>query len=105
MIRRLFNPAFWAYLREEFFPTKAEITARDERLQAYWQQRAARERQACDICSGRDTYLCPKCGGRITVHSHENDYICDTHGLVNPVRLSDAARISGDGRCGSARVM
>lgn len=58
-----------------------------------------RENDRCDICSGRSRYLCPICRVPIEMHTHENDYICETHSFVYPIRESDGKRINGDG-CG-----
>ena len=66
---------------------------------------ADRERAACDICSGRSQYLCPICRTPISYHSHENDFLCDTHSFVNPIRVSDMAQMDGHGRCGITRVL
>lgn len=37
----------------------------------------------CPICAG-ERWVCPVCKKPITTHSHENDYICGTHGFVSP---------------------
>lgn len=49
---------------------------------------------------------CPKCRPwrEIDIYSDENDYICNVHDFVNPVR-ADGAIISGDGRCVMMRVV
>lgn len=46
---------------------------------------ADRAASVCDLCAGRAVYRCPTCG-EVVSHSHENDYICDAHGFVNPIR-------------------
>ena len=45
------------------------------------------------------TFTCPHCGA-VCGYTFENDYICDRHGFVNPIR-SDGAVIRGDGVCGA----
>lgn len=62
---------------------------------------AARMATHCELCNGV-VYLCPVCREPITTHSHENDYFCETHGFVNPIRQHDNARINGDGVCSDA---
>ena len=59
---------------------------------------AARISAACEICRQTAVYLCPTCHAPIACHTHERDYLCDTHGFVNPVRESDGLSINGSGR-------
>lgn len=66
---------------------------------------AERQRTDCEICNGTAVYLCPYCKEPIRDHSHENDFICERHSFVSPIRQHDGARISGDGSCGSVRVI
>jgi hypothetical protein len=57
-------------------------------------------------CREFSTFLCPHCDPprRLDGFTAENDYMCDVHGFVNPVR-PDGAVIVGDGQCGRPRVM
>ena len=75
----------------------------DALMQAY-NRAAARQASECEICSGKAVYTCPKCGA-VVDHTHENDYTCDIHGFVSPIRDYDGARICGDGQCGSPRAL
>ncbi len=52
----------------------------------------------CPICDKTDTLRCPVCRVPIESHSHERDYMCATHGFVNPIRDSDGQIVNGDGR-------
>ncbi len=61
--------------------------------------------QACEICSGREVYRCRLCWKVLHEHSHENDFYCAEHGLVNPVRERDHAIIGGGGAPGVVRVI
>lgn len=97
---RFLNPRFWEYVRQEYFPTAGEVEARKQRIEVARFQRRAQVVDACDLCSGRSVYLCPHCREAISSHSHENDFICERHGFVSPVRESDGAIVNGDGRCG-----
>lgn len=76
----------------------------DNARMAAMDRAAARFAETCELCLGTAVYLCPKCREPISTHSHENDYLCEAHGFVNPIRQHDGARISGDGRCGALRV-
>ena len=91
----------WSYLRRTYFTSSAERDRRRKTSDEFWaavrRERATRERAECEICSGAAVYLCPICRRPIDNHSHENDYICEAHGFVNPVRESDDFRITGDG--------
>lgn len=84
--------------------TTDRFTVADNARMAMMDRAAARNRAACDICAGRDVYRCPTCREPVG-HSHENDYICEVHGFVNPIRDSDGARISGDGQADRPRVL
>lgn len=108
------------------------ITGRSDRtfVAAANAQMAAMDRAAekygreCEICAGV-IYLCPDCKRPITMHSHENDYLCDcqdpaldaiyaeggcssvarsTSRFVNPIRATDGARIIGHGYPGPIKV-
>lgn len=65
---------------------------------------ADRQAEQCEICNGTAVYLCPICREPVG-HSHENDFICETHSFVNPIRQHDGARISGDGSCHALTVI
>ena len=75
-----------------------ELTPEQAAFVRAWQQRRAQDIEAaCDICSGRAVYTCPYCHDPIKTHSHENDFLCERHGFINPIRSSDGAKINGDG--------
>lgn len=58
---------------------------------------AVRNASSCEICNRTAVYVCPICAVPVGDHTHEHDYICDTHGFVNPIRQHDGARIDGSG--------
>ena len=90
------NPFTWFALRKA--RRRAFMMEYVGRAEQWRREEAERERQACDICSGRSVYLCAHCQEPIQYHTHENDFSCARHGFINPIRLSDGARINGDGR-------
>lgn len=73
---------FWSWLVGERpkppFPVRHYT---DEELAAL----TAREREFCDICSGRKKFYCSICYAEIANHSHEGDFICEEHDLVRPI--------------------
>jgi hypothetical protein len=77
------------------------VNAREAEMDREAEWRAA----TCEICHGTAVYLCPTCRVPIANHTHENDYICDTHGFVHPIRERDGARINGDGIPGSLSIL
>jgi len=64
-----------------------------------WRAKEARAREAA-----LEGIVCPQCRQPVN-WTYENDYICDTHGFVDALRPSDGALLSGDGQCGSVRVI
>lgn len=83
---------YWRTLTD---PETSEINAR----MAAMDRAADRIAETCEICSGAAVYLCPTCRQPLTEHTHENDYYCETHGFVSPIRKHDGASINGDGSC------
>ena len=59
---------------------------------AYWTMRdaqaeaqAAREFASCQLCNGTVRMFCRICYQPIATHSHEGDFVCEEHGLVDAV--------------------
>lgn len=89
----------------EWLSFALEPSSRSDRaLMAAYDRAAAANRR--DHLVDPHTYYCPYCDPRrpIDTLSFENDYACDVHGWVNPIR-DDGAIISGDGRPGRPRVI
>lgn len=59
----------------------------------------------CPMCDKSDVFLCPTCLKPITTHTHENDYLCEVHSFVNPIRQSDGKRVDGLGDPGLIRIL
>lgn len=59
----------------------------------------------CEMCAGQSRYLCVECREPIRTHTHENDFLCETHSFVNVIRERDGAILAGDGVCGVSRVI
>ena len=81
---------FHAYLEEK---SVAGVNA----MNAAMDRRAEENERTCEICLGTAVYLCPTCRTPIATHSHEHDYLCDTHGFVDPIRQHDGVAINGGG--------
>jgi len=82
----------------------AYVNAMNARMAAMDAQ-AKQAQVDCEICNGLALYLCPLCHEPIENHSHENDFMCSTHGFIHPIRSHDGARIDGNGTPGPLRVM